>query len=908
MRKKMKNLSKVLLPSIIYFLVVPAYTQDLSILENLEGILENVDASSSSISLGGDQENFSSLTKNEYSNVVSQLQSVSDSSEDEEVLSELKKARLDLATKLCKKDPRACFLIDEYHQFSMQNFDQEYDADILFGTDLFGGFPLSTSLVEDIPLNDEYIIKSGDYLGVMIISDTTKDELIQVKQDGKLNIPQVGSVSVAGQTLGEAKKNLQKIVSTKYIGAEITLYLEQIRANRVFALGSVKFPNAYTINAQGSLINLMIAAGGFKQNSSLRNLKVVRKNSDPEIVDLYNLLINGDSREDYNLKSGDVVVVTGASDIVKISGEVNRPGRYEFKKGETVKDLLFFAQDFSSYADQSSVTLQRLNKLGQYEILNVEDFSMQLKAGDVLEVRASQGEIINQINILGAVRSPGKRAFQENMTLGSIVDINSDLIEKTYTAFGLIERQDRLTRSSTLINFDLMDQNSLNKVLLKSNDRVYFFSHDDVSFLHSNILEAHLNQSLFSSISKENLNSEFKNLYNQSNSPKFKNLESVNLANNITQLQCLTLVNSYGGSQNNIKFKSKISIFESKNSDICPELLNNYPQLTPVLLSAAIPVYGSVRNPGLYPASKMVKASAALKLAGGIINSNKEVSYQVESLNDAQPKITRELDEDKNNLKSLNIVLENSQDDIGFVNLVGEFKYPGKYPINSKTTLLDILERAGGYTANAYPEGGIFTRDAILEREIIALERSKKELANILSNAAATGIVKQSSNDILGLYQLMSTIAEAKPSGRIVTELEIRRINNNLQYNIMLEPGDSILIPKRPSSVSVVGAVLNPVTVPYVPSYSIKDYIEFSGGYQTTADKRLAYFILPNGKSVNPSGNFSFMGSEDILPGSTIIVPRKARPLQGLALVEVITPILANLSITAASISAISNN
>jgi protein involved in polysaccharide export with SLBB domain len=652
----------------------------------------------------------------------------------------------------------------------------------------------------------------------------------------------------------------------------------------------------------------MIAAGGFKQNSSLRNLKVVRKNSDPEIVDLYNLLINGDSREDYNLKSGDVVVVTGASDIVKISGEVNRPGRYEFKKGETVKDLLFFAQDFSSYADQSSVTLQRLNKLGQYEILNVEDFSMQLKAGDVLEVRASQGEIINQINILGAVRSPGKRAFQENMTLGSIVDINSDLIEKTYTAFGLIERQDRLTRSSTLINFDLMDQNSLNKVLLKSNDRVYFFSHDDVSFLHSNILEAHLNQSLFSSISKENLNSEFKNLYNQSNSPKFKNLESVNLANNITQLQCLTLVNSYGGSQNNIKFKSKISIFESKNSDICPELLNNYPQLTPVLLSAAIPVYGSVRNPGLYPASKMVKASAALKLAGGIINSNKEVSYQVESLNDAQPKITRELDEDKNNLKSLNIVLENSQDDIGFVNLVGEFKYPGKYPINSKTTLLDILERAGGYTANAYPEGGIFTRDAILEREIIALERSKKELANILSNAAATGIVKQSSNDILGLYQLMSTIAEAKPSGRIVTELEIRRINNNLQYNIMLEPGDSILIPKRPSSVSVVGAVLNPVTVPYVPSYSIKDYIEFSGGYQTTADKRLAYFILPNGKSVNPSGNFSFMGSEDILPGSTIIVPRKARPLQGLALVEVITPILANLSITAASISAISNN
>lgn len=904
----MNNLFNTLTIAALYLFIFPVNSQDLSILENLEGILENVDPSSSNFTIGADTENFNSLTKNEYSNVVSQLQSVSDSSEDEEVLSELKKSRMDLATKLCKKDPKACFLIDEYHQFTLQSLDQENNADILFGTDLFGGFPLSTSLVEDIPLNDEYIIKSGDYLGVMIISDTTKDQIIQVKQDGKLNIPQVGSISVSGQTLGEAKKSLQKIISTKYIGAEVTLYLEQIRANRVFALGSVKFPNAYTINAQGSLINLIIAAGGFQPNSSLRNLKVMKKNSNPEILDLYNLLIKGDSKEDFSLRSGDVVVVTGASDIVKISGEVNRPGRYEIKDGETVQDLLFFAQDFSSYADKSSVTLQRLNLLGQYDTISVKDFSMQLKSGDIVEVRVSQGETINKVMIYGAVRSPGQRAFQKNMTLGSIIDIDSDLLEKTYTAFGLIERQDRISRSASLINFDLLDQNLLNKIQLESSDKIYFFSHDDITFLHSNILEAHLKKNLFTMMSESKKDTDFKNLYERSSTAQLSNIRIDEVSNNISQLQCLTSVKSYGGSQNNIKFQSKISIFESKNSSTCPELLNNHPQLTPALLNAAIPVYGSVRNPGLYPVSRMVTAPVALKLAGGVINSSQAVTYHVDSRNKIIPVISAELNATENNLKSVNVVLENSQDDIAYVNLVGEFKYPGKYPINSQTTLLDILERSGGYTSNAYPDGGIFTRDSILEREIIALERSKKELANILSNAAATGIVKQSSNDILGLYQLMSTIAEAKPSGRIVTQLDVRKINNNLQYNIMLEAGDSIFIPKRPSSISVVGAVLNPVTVPYVPNYDIQDYIEFSGGYQPTADKKSAYFILPNGKSVNPSGNFSFMNSEDILPGSTIIVPRKARPLQGLALVEVITPILANLSITAASISAISNN
>ena len=84
----MNNLFNTLTIAALYLFIFPVNSQDLSILENLEGILENVDSSSSNFTIGADTENFNSLTKNEYSNVVSQLQSVSDSSEDEEVLSE----------------------------------------------------------------------------------------------------------------------------------------------------------------------------------------------------------------------------------------------------------------------------------------------------------------------------------------------------------------------------------------------------------------------------------------------------------------------------------------------------------------------------------------------------------------------------------------------------------------------------------------------------------------------------------------------------------------------------------------------------------------------------------------------------------------------------------------------------
>ena len=154
----------------------------------------------------------------------------------------------------------------------------------------------------------------------------------------------------------------------------------------------------------------------------------------------------------------------------------------------------------------------------------------------------------------------------------------------------------------------------------------------------------------------------------------------------------------------------------------------------------------------------------------------------------------------------------------------------------------------------------------------------------------------------------MTSVSDTGPVGRVVTELDPRIIKNNRQLDIYLENGDEIYVPVRTNTISVVGSVLNPVTIPYQPTHSIKKYLSEAGGLKDYADPSKIYVLLPNGKSIAGNRFALFSRAQEILPGSTIIVPRKARPLSGLAFVEYITPVLANLSITAASINSISSN
>ena len=159
----------------------------------------------------------------------------------------------------------------------------------------------------------------------------------------------------------------------------------------------------------------------------------------------------------------------------------------------------------------------------------------------------------------------------------------------------------------------------------------------------------------------------------------------------------------------------------------------------------------------------------------------------------------------------------------------------------------------------------------------------------------------------MALVNLMNQVASAQPIGRLITEMNESVLTNNPEQNIFLQSGDTVYIPERNNVITLYGSVLNPTTVPFNAQLNLKDYINLAGGYKDYADEDKAYVLLPNGKAIKPS-TFIFARNDQILPGSTVIVPRKARPLDGLSLVEAVSPVLANLSISLASINSIIEN
>ena len=315
--------------------------------------------------------------------------------------------------------------------------------------------------------------------------------------------------------------------------------------------------------------------------------------------------------------------------------------------------------------------------------------------------------------------------------------------------------------------------------------------------------------------------------------------------------------------------------------------------------------------PGLYPVDGSVTAEDILNISGGSIDLDPQNTIYEAGLSNSEIRtIPLEALSLFSSLTYFSAKANYKYSEQGFVTLSGQFQYPGKYAINSNTSLLDIYERAGNLTNYAFPYGAILTRKSIQEIEKESLERAERELAEVLSTAVTAGYLKQNSTDLVSLLALMTSISNAEPTGRLVSEFDPRAIKNDLSLNTILEDGDVIYMPRLRNTVTVMGQVLNPVTIPYNPSSSLDDYILAAGGFKDRADKNKTYAILPNGISIDPSNSFiNFIsGSNKIVPGTTILVPRQARPLDGLSLVEVLTPILANLSVTAASIAAISNN
>jgi polysaccharide biosynthesis/export protein len=895
------------------FLSMPSFSQSPdTALEFLEGLSE--EGGSSSQRDDNKSGGYKSFVQNEYEGIVKQLKELQLDEKKEIYFSDLAEQRIELATQLCVKDKRACFLIDEYRNFANEEDEEAktFDALDLFGVDIFSGYVTDFNFYESMAIGGDYKLKIGDQLKVLLFGGLEQDAEIDVDRRGHIVIEEVGSVQVAGLTLDNATKKITEEVSDNYFGTEVVISLKQIRAKQVFVIGNVYVPGSYTLNTFGTVLNGLISAGGIKDTSSLRTIKVRRGQMEIAEIDLYDLLISGNTGlVDLVLEDGDSVIVGGLQNSVSIIGEVQRPSRYEIQVNDNLGSVINYALGVNAFADINNISVVRMLPSGQTSVLNPNgDLSFALKNGDKITVNSAIGEKTNFFSINGAIRNAGEYTFNENKVLGDFIDLDRDLLDTSYVGLAILKRLDPISKSYSGFTFDLTNKTRLNKIKLFSGDQIFILSKQDIDFIQSKTLA----QFIFS-LNPKNKPMKFEGLDLASSGKlamgsltSFSDEEKIDISN--PKYQCLESLESLNKKPLISFLESKFGMFQSSKSLGCTDLLNKNSELLPILIVNSIPVVGNVRLPGLYPVGNGVNGKTLFNLAGGFLyeSSLLESSFEVGIANQGFKNFAYG---DLANLYQ--ITYFNPKQKFtnlyeGYITLVGEFNNPGIYSINGASTLLDVYKRAGGLTEHAYPLGGVFTRESVRDQETKAIERAKQELSEILSTAVTSGYLKDNTTDLVSLIALMTNLSSVESTGRLVTELNPSVISRNPSQDTLLESGDILYMPSIKSVVTVVGQVLNPVTIPYKAGSSFASYIDMSGGLKNDADKSRIYAILPNGTSVKYETAFFGLGSKDLMPGSTIIVPRKARPLDSLALVETVSPILANLSVTAASIAAISNN
>ena len=245
---------------------------------------------------------------------------------------------------------------------------------------------------------------------------------------------------------------------------------------------------------------------------------------------------------------------------------------------------------------------------------------------------------------------------------------------------------------------------------------------------------------------------------------------------------------------------------------------------------------------------------------------------------------------------------------VGSVTVQGEVRFTGSYKLTRGEHLSDLLARAGGLTNTAYPYGTVFLRKsaAALERE--GYLRTAREVEDQLVVAMTrVGNDKIDPSTFASMQSFVSDLRNQRAIGRIAISADPSVLAANPALDPLLEAGDVIYIPQRPSTISVLGQVMQPGSFPYRAGETVRDYIERAGGYSSLADEGQTFIVLPDGTARRLEKSWLRFGATDALPpGSAIVIPRDVTPLDLRQTVIDISQILSQLAVSIASVAVIS--
>ena len=724
-----------------------------------------------------------------------------------------------------------------------------------FGYDLFAGEPTTFAPATDIPVPVDYVIGPGDTIELQLFGNQNASYTLVVTREGVLNFPELGPITVSGLRFSDLQSTLQQRVSEQMIGVRSSITMGRLRSIRIFVLGDAYRPGSYTVSALTTMTNALFVSGGINTIGSLRNIQLKRNGRLVTTLDLYDLLLRGDTSGDSRLQPGDVIFIPPVGKRVGVDGEVRRPALYELKGEQSVNDILRLAGNLLPTAYPKASQIERINERRERTIVNVDlstntGRATKVESDDVIRVYSVLEKREDVVTLAGHVHRDGAFEWRPGMRLTDLLPSLKELRPGADPGYILIRRELpeslRIDVLSADLSAALAAPGSAADVRLQPRDQLRVFS-----------------------------------------------------------------------------FNS------NRSATIQPLLAEFRLQASRTEPTRVVSIAGRVRAPGHYPLESGMQVSDLIRAGGNLSEQAFALDAELTryAVINGEYRATEIIDVDLDSILRgvdsadlrlaehdfLRIDTVRDWNSEWSVTLQGEFRFPGEYRIRRGETLGQLLERAGGLTEEAFPEGAVFLRESLRKREqeqiAMLARRLEADLASLtLEERDSTGDDNLDTGNVL-LGQLKSTEAV----GRLVINLDqisAGAAAPDSVNDIELKDGDRLLVPTQSQVVTVIGETQQNASHLYQAGNSRDDYINMSGGLTRRADKKLIYVVRASGAVVagKRSKWFGRGSGVDIRPGDTIVVPLQTDRIRPLNFWTGVTQILYQAAIAVAAIQTFDSN
>jgi|GEM_PF-2205642 len=711
-----------------------------------------------------------------------------------------------------------------------------------------------------------------------------------------------------------------KTFSDIYLQPNDVIFVPQSE-RQVFVAGEVGREAIYEIKSGETLSDVLKMAGGLNPTAYGAKIKVKRfvENQKTKVID-----VSLKDTKNFKLKDGDKIsvipITTPDEDVVYLKGNVYFPGAYSLDNNTTLKSIIGSKENLKPNTAISYGYIKRYYGVGKnteilsFNLKNVLDNEsntqdIRLKTGDEIYI-LNRDDIMPEkiVDISGEIVNPGIYPVADKLTLNDVIKKAGGLTENADTSNIEIVRKvgsDFITR---FVNVEKTE--SFN---IKPHDKI---------IVHS----------VFESEPKKYIRIEGE-VKKPGKYLLTKNLtvdKLIQKAGGLTKDAYLNIASLQRLNKENFRYKLitvdlKAALIGNINvylQDLDQLYIYNWKQFHP---EKTVKITGEINKPGDYTYSEEMGLKDLIILAGNVRDNAYMTKAEIIRMNIVDGEVKHKIfDVNLNDIMKGNSAFEikpydivkvrniDSFNEARIVTVLGEVKFPGEYVIRKNERLLDVVERAGGLTSESFIKGLIFRRVSVKKIQQEQLSRLKERLQSTLVTITSREISSAlSKEDIMAQQNLQSNLQSiinkldsVEPEGRIVIDIESMEELESSKYNIALEDGDEIIIPKKPSTVNVVGEVYNPSSYIYTAKdTTVKKYLDKSGGITDLASEKNIYVVKADGRVISNRYILDNYWWKDIYSvkvnvGDTIVVPRKLRFPSYMKSVQDITQILYQVAAT----------